>query len=191
MALGRAKFTKAYQVFLLPILQFRFDQGQQRENYPFNLLKLSALSYFGGVAFGVIMLAFQAFAQTAQPMIYDENKFSYSSIKDFSSKTRQFVTNSLHRQGVFVIRFSLAIGIFNALMIYLPLPAHKFGEFYGYGNLDSIFYGLVPAVLLFKMKNVPLHRRIAYTTVSSLSYTSFRVLYLDENRRVLKKTWCS
>ena len=84
------------------------------------ILQVTAISYIGGCFFGLLMLAFQSFgALHTITTLLEEKKVYYQSFKHFSTEMRKLVFNSAHRNGVFVIRLTLSIGAFNALMNYV------------------------------------------------------------------------
>ena len=74
------------------------------------------------------------------------------------------------------MRISLAIGIFNALMIYLPFTSNKFGEFYGLGNLDTIFYFFTPYFILRRLHAMNIKKRLLLSTISIGGFYSLKLL---------------
>lgn len=59
-----------------------------------------------------------------------------------------------------MVRISLAIGIFNAAMIYFPFTSNRFGELYGLANLNTLGYFMIPYYLTTKIKLMPVKKRL-------------------------------
>ena len=64
----------------------------------------------------------------------------------------------------------------------MPFTQNKFGDLYGYGNLDSIFYCFLPGFILVKF-NSPLYMRIIYASLITGSYTLLRVFLVKDHKR--------
>jgi hypothetical protein len=52
-------------------------------------------------------------------MNLEEKKVYYENFKHFKTEMRKLLINSAHRNGIFVIRLTLSIGAFNALINYV------------------------------------------------------------------------
>lgn len=73
----------------------------------------------------------------------------------------------MHRNGYFVVKISLFIGIFNAIMIYLPFTSNKFGDFYGLSNAKTVFCFLIPYYLITKMTAMTKSKKCLFILASS------------------------
>jgi hypothetical protein len=61
----------------------------------------------------------------------------------------------------------------------MPFTQNKFGDLYGYGNLDTIFYGFLPIFILVKFK-CPIFRRILYASLILGSYSLLRIFLIKD-----------
>ena len=92
------------------------------------------------------------------------------------------------------------IGIFNTIMIYvgfyskfsltfltnffqLPFTHNKFGDLYGYGNLDTLFYFLFPCFIMTKFNTCSIPKRLAYSGSIAFAYTIGRTFIVKENKK--------
>ena len=64
----------------------------------------------------------------------------------------------------------------------MPFTQNKFGDLYGYGNLDSIFYCFLPGFIMIKF-NPPLYMRIIYASLFTGSYTLARIFLVKDHKR--------
>lgn len=85
-----------------------------------NTLSLGALSYVGGALFGTAMYIITlAFSRGNDPFVASRQMEveTYKSFKDMFNTGFQTIKGVVHRNGMFVIRFSMFIAGFNFLMI--------------------------------------------------------------------------
>ncbi len=61
----------------------------------------------------------------------------------------------------------------------MPFTQNKFGDLYGYGNIDTIFYGFLPIFILLKFK-CPILRRIFYASSIIGSYSLLRIFLIKD-----------
>jgi hypothetical protein len=85
-----------------------------------------------------------------------------------------------------MLRFSIAIAVFNAIVTYMPFTGSRFAHFYGYGNLDTVFYFAVPAYLIVKFNHCSVLKRIGYAFLFLSFYTTFKMFYIREYNQELK-----
>ena len=91
---------------------------QNKKNLPQKFLLNSVLSYAGGcvVGFAFMMLSFMG---TGYHNPIEEQATKYNSFADFRKQSIAFVKNSVHRNGMFMIRITIAIGVFNTLVAFV------------------------------------------------------------------------
>jgi hypothetical protein len=86
-----------------------------------NTLTLSALSYVGGGLFGtamyIITLAFSRGNDPFSATSRAQEAETYKSFKDMFSTGWKTIKGVIHRNGLFVLRFSVFIAGFNFLMV--------------------------------------------------------------------------
>jgi hypothetical protein len=91
---------------------------QNKKMMPQKFILNSVLSYGGGcvVGFAFMMLSFMG---TSYQNPIEEQNAKYSSFSDLRKQTLTFVKNSVHRNGMFMIRITIGIGIFNTLVAFV------------------------------------------------------------------------
>ena len=65
----------------------------------------------------------------------------------------------------------------------MPFTQNKFGDLYGYGNLDTLFYFLVPCFILTRFTSCSISKRLLYSTSIGISYTFARIFFIKENKK--------
>lgn len=88
-----------------------------------------------------------------------------------------------------MLRFSIAIAVFNAVVTYMPFTQSRFAQFYGYGNLDSIFYFAIPTYVILKFTHCSISKRFAYSTIFACVYTLFKIFYIKEYKEEIKEMY--
>ena len=93
---------------------------QNKKKLPQKFMLNSVLSYAGGcvVGFAFMMLSFMG---TGYQNPTEEQTTKYSSFSDLRKQTVTFVKNSVHRNGMFMIRITIGIGIFNTLVAFVSI----------------------------------------------------------------------
>jgi hypothetical protein len=97
----------------------------------------------------------------------------------------------IHRNGIMIIRFSLAIASFNLLVAFLPTTTIKFNELYGYGGVNTLFYFAIPSYIMIKFNHNSLLKRSLYATSVITMYTGFKLLYDREKKSLLSNYFSS
>ena len=64
----------------------------------------------------------------------------------------------------------------------MPFTQNKFGDLYGYGNLDTVFYFFLPSFILLKF-NCPIIRRLFYASLFAGSYSLLRIFLVKDYKR--------
>lgn len=91
---------------------------QNKKKMPQKFLLNSLLSYAGGCIMGFAFMMLSFMGTSYQNPIEDQST-KYSSFSDLRKQTITFVKNSVHRNGMFMIRITIAIGIFNTLVAFV------------------------------------------------------------------------
>jgi hypothetical protein len=86
-----------------------------------------------------------------------------------------------------MLRFSIAIAVFNAVVTYMPFIHSRFAQFYGYGNLDSLFYFSIPTYVFLKFNHCSYLKRFAYSAIFSSVYTFLKMFYIKEYKEEMKE----
>lgn len=61
-------------------------------------------------------------------------------------------------------------------MVYLPFPSNRFGDFYGLGNLDSVFYFALPYYCMTRLCGMGIAQRGLLSSASCLGYYALKQL---------------
>jgi hypothetical protein len=86
-----------------------------------------------------------------------------------------------------MLRFSIAIALFNAVVTYMPFTQSRFAQFYGYGNFDSVFYFAIPTYVILKFNHCSILKRFAYSALFASVYTCFKMCYIKEYKEEMKE----
>jgi hypothetical protein len=93
---------------------------QNKKKMPQKFLLNSVLSYAGGCVMGFAFMMLSFMGTSYQNPIEEQNT-KYTSFSDLRKQTLTFVKNSVHRNGMFMIRITIAIGVFNTLVAFVML----------------------------------------------------------------------
>ncbi len=80
------------------------------------------------------------------------------------------------------MRLSILMALFNVAQIYLPFIHNRFHTYYGYGNLDTVFYFAIPSYIIIKFKNASILKRFIYCSFFMSVYSVFKIFYNKENK---------
>lgn len=123
----------------------------QKKEFPKKIGFAVISSYIGGCAFGLFMLAFSMLGSTRMEQINGKMDM-YKDMTEFKKAIKTKVFHPIHRNGMFVIRFTLTIGLFNAAMIYFPFTSNKFGNLYGVSLFEVFSLFFLPFLIISRIK---------------------------------------
>ena len=114
---------------------------QNRKIFPKKLITTTFSSYMGGVVFGGMMLGITLlnnFGMGGLDFMGDvtelESSYKFKNMQEFYDSCR-YQLKSLNQNGMFVIRYSLFMGLVNKIATHLPILNSNFGDLYGYKNM--------------------------------------------------------
>lgn len=64
-------------------------------------------------------------------------------------------------------------------MVYLPFPSNRFGDFYGLGNPDTIFYFAIPYYCITRLSGMNYSRRAIIASSGCLGYLAIKHLTIS------------
>lgn len=167
---------------------------QNRKKFPFNLLKTTITSYLGGVVFGGMMLGLSllnnvgisSFDYTGD-ISAKANSYKFQNFQEFKNSCI-LQLKSLHQNGLFVIRYTLFMGLVNYTANYLPILNSSFNDLYGYKRLSVLNYGVIPLVVYFGCKRNSFPMRVMLSGIVPVSYfTSRKIKNMVQKRKSVNK----
>jgi len=147
----------------------------QKKEFPKKISFAVISSYIGGCAFGLFMLAFSMLGSTRMEQINGKIDM-YKDMSEFKKAIRTKVFHPIHRNGMFVIRFTLIIGLFNASMVYLPFTSNKFGKLYGVSLFELLSFYFIPFLVISKFQ-MKLYYKVSVMTIPLICYMACKCRY--------------
>ena len=153
---------------------------QNRKIFPKKLITTTFSSYMGGVVFGGMMLGITLlnnFGMGGLDFMGDvtelESSYKFKNMQEFYDSCR-YQLKSLHQNGMFVIRYSLFMGLVNKIATHLPILNSNFGGLYGYKNMKFISYFGVPLFIMLGFNRTPIYKRMGYAAVLPVTYYLYK-----------------
>lgn len=153
---------------------------QNRKIFPKKLLTTTFSSYMGGVVFGGMMLGITLvnnFGLGGLDFMGDVSEevsnYKFKNMQEFYD-TCKYQLKSLHQNGMFVIRYTLFMGLVNKIATHLPILNSNFSDLYGYKNIKFFSFCGLPLIILLNFHQTPLYRRFVYASAFPCGYLLYK-----------------